>query len=75
YDAALRERLSSKYGKHIDGENDLTNEWWIKFNALNEKQLKELKTIVSKNNFDNENCNSTDSFVSEVLKYYKIKRP
>lgn len=75
YDAELRNRLLSKYNKHIEGENDLANEWWTKFCALNEKQLKQLTKIVDKNLFEDENITLKDDMVKEVLEYYKIKRP
>ncbi|MCO1602801.1 hypothetical protein [Desulfosporosinus nitroreducens] len=75
YDEELRTRLAEKYQSHYDDESNLVNEWWDKFNALDEKQLQVAKDIIARNRFayeDIEHCR--DKFVREVLEYYRIKR-
>lgn len=75
YDEELRIRLADKYKTHYDDENNLVNEWWHKFKALDAKQLQAAKDIIASNRFadeDVEYCN--DKFVREVLEYYRIKR-
>jgi hypothetical protein len=74
YDSKLRERLGKRYTSHYDGENNLTNEWWKKFNTLDETRLARLKEIISANRFSDEDCNVGDPLLEEVLEYYKVKR-
>lgn len=54
-------------------KDNLTAEWWEKFNSLNETQLNKLKEIVVMNMFD-ENLATGDPAVDEVLRYYQVKR-
>jgi hypothetical protein len=74
YDAELRERLSLKYGKDIEGKNDLANEWWEKFNTLTSNQRNELIEIVGTNDFDKGRLKTKDKSILTVLDYYSIKR-
>jgi hypothetical protein len=74
YNQDLRERLADKYKGHYDGENNLVNEWWEKFNSLNSTQMEILETIVKKNCFADKDFNTNDSAILEVLEYYKIER-
>jgi len=54
-------------------KDNLTAEWWKKFNNLDETQLNKLKGIVAMNLF-NEHITTGDSSVDEVLRYYQIRR-
>lgn len=54
-------------------KNNLTAEWWDKYNRLGEVQLNKLKKIVALNLF-NETVETGDTAVDEVLKYYYVKR-
>lgn len=54
-------------------KDNLTAEWWEKFNSLDEMQLNRLKAIVAANVFD-ENIASGDPSVDEVLRYYQVRR-
>lgn len=54
-------------------KDNLTAEWWEKFNRLNEMQLNRLKEIVAVNLFD-ETTVTGDPAVDEVLKYYQVRR-
>jgi len=54
-------------------KNNLTAEWWEKFNRLDEGQLNRLKEIVAVNLFD-ETTATGDPAVDEVLKYYQVRR-
>lgn len=54
-------------------KDNLTAEWWIKYNQLNKEQLGTLKTIVAANQFDEAIVTTGDSAVDDVLKYYQIK--
>ncbi|MDD3888746.1 MAG: hypothetical protein PHR65_02365 [Syntrophomonadaceae bacterium] len=54
-------------------KDNLTAEWWEKFNSLNETQLNRLKEIVAINLFD-ENLATGDPAVDEVLRYYQVRR-
>ena len=74
YDKKLRERLKERYTEHYEDENNLTSEWWKKFNALDEKRLAKLKEIVSQNRFSDEDCIVEDKKIRDLLNYYKIKR-
>jgi hypothetical protein len=74
HDAILRKRLSDKYGKYIEGESDLTNEWWNKFCALSDKRREILEKLIEPNQFKNINSLTNDSKILEVLKYYTIFR-
>jgi len=74
YDRELRERLADRYTGHYDDENDLANEWWEQFQALNDEQSQIVKNIVKNNRFAEENINSGDPMVLSVLEYYRVKR-
>lgn len=54
-------------------KENLTTEWWEKYNRLNEVQLNRLKEIVAVNQFD-ETTATGDHAVDEVLEYYKVRR-
>ncbi|ABZ83249.1 hypothetical protein HM1_1329 [Heliomicrobium modesticaldum Ice1] len=54
-------------------KDNLTAEWWEKFNSLDEMQLNRLKAIVAANVFD-ENIATGDPSVDEVLRYYQVRR-
>jgi hypothetical protein len=54
-------------------KDNLTAEWWEKFNRLDEVQLNRLKEIVAVNLFD-ETTATGDKAVDEVLKYYQVRR-
>ena len=58
-------------GVHYDDECDLTNEWWQKFNSLTDEQSATLKAIIAKNHFTEEDYNTNDAAILEVLEYYK----
>ena len=75
YDEELRTRLADRYQSHYGDESNLVNEWWAKFNALDEKQMHATKEIVANNRFTDEDIEScSDKLVREVLEYYRIKR-
>lgn len=76
YDKIKREKYSKRIGKevHYDGESDLTNEWWHKFNSLDEEQRLKLKEIVAENRFIKKDYGTNDPAVLDVLEYYRIKR-
>lgn len=75
YDEELRTRLADRYKSHYSDENNLVNEWWVKFNALDDKQLQVAKNIIASNRFTNEDIeNCRNKLVREVLEYYQIKR-
>ncbi len=54
-------------------KDNLTAEWWEKYNCLDEVQLHKLKKVVAANLFD-ETTATGESAVDEVLKYYQVKR-
>jgi 2-methylthioadenine synthetase len=54
-------------------KNNLTAEWWEKFNALNDKQSNKIKSIIKNNHFTDKYYNIRDKKILEVLEYYKIK--
>ncbi|MHB1350287.1 MAG: radical SAM protein [Desulfobulbaceae bacterium] len=54
-------------------KDNLTAEWWVKFNSLNEVQLNRLKEIVAGNLF-NKNIVTGDPATDEVLRYYQVRR-
>ncbi len=71
YDAELRLRLANRYTSISADDCDLTNEWWIKFQALNPEKQKIAKDIISTNQFDVDNV---DDDILDILSYYKIKK-
>lgn len=54
-------------------KDNLTAEWWEKFNSLDEIRLERLKKIVAANMFK-ESIVTGDQAVDEILKYYRVKR-
>lgn len=54
-------------------KENLTAEWWERYNRLSEVQKNRLKKIVALNQFD-ENTATGDDAVDDVLKYYKVRR-
>jgi len=58
----------------LDRCGNMTSEWRIKYNALAPEQRERADFIIHNNIFTNETCNIDDADVSEVLKYYRIKR-
>ena len=56
-------------------KDNLTEEWYTKFNRLKSDEEKLAKQIISSNNFDDETLSQvTNKQVLDVLKYYKIKK-
>jgi hypothetical protein len=55
-------------------KNNLTAEWWEKFNNLSKTQLNKLKKIVASNQFDVNHITTGDPNVDEVLMYYQVRR-
>ena len=55
-------------------KNNLTAEWWNKYNNLNATQREKLHSIVATNVFDEKSLKTDDPNVNEVLKYYQVKR-
>jgi hypothetical protein len=55
-------------------KDNLTAEWWNKYNCLNEVQLEKLQSIVAVNLFNKTSVNTGDRAVDDVLKYYRIQR-
>lgn len=74
YDANLRARLLNKYNTATKNDCNLANEWWTKFNALEDSQLERAKEIISKNRFKDCDIDCEDKQILEVLSYYKITR-
>ena len=74
YDANLRKRLEKRYTSKYEDESNLANEWWDKFTSLNNEQMSKAKEIISVNHFSDEDYDTGDHLVKEVLNYYKIKR-
>ncbi|MEQ4489585.1 MAG: hypothetical protein AAC990_04365 [Dehalococcoides mccartyi] len=54
-------------------KDNLTAEWWEKYNRLDDVQLLRLKKIAAKNVFDDTTITG-DVAVDEVLKYYNVRR-
>ncbi|MFC1972517.1 hypothetical protein ACFLVE_03835, partial [Chloroflexota bacterium] len=54
-------------------KDNLTAEWWEKYNSLDDVQLNRLKKIVAVNVF-NETSVTGDVAVDEVLRYYQVRR-
>lgn len=54
-------------------KDNMTAEWWEKYNRLDAAQLEKLQAIVAVNQFD-ENTATGDPAVDDVLKYYKVRR-
>ena len=74
YDADLRSRLARKYTTVTKHDCNLANEWWKKFTALTEEQLKKAKDIISKNKFNDGDYSCDDIQILDVLYYYTITR-
>lgn len=75
YDAYLKEG-SKRIIKAEDLERygNMTAEWRNKFSALSSRQRKQAETVIHNNIFTDETCGNSDSAVSDVLRYYRIKR-
>lgn len=54
-------------------KENLTAEWWDKFNKLDKEQLCKIKEIIAANQFD-ETTVTGDQNIDEVLEYYQVKR-
>ncbi|MHB1627257.1 MAG: radical SAM protein [Bacilli bacterium] len=54
-------------------KDNLTAEWWEKYNHLNTEQLGKLWSIVAVNRFDETSVTTGDPAVDDVLKYYRIR--
>lgn len=54
-------------------KDNLTAEWWAKYNRLDTAQLEKLQGIIALNLF-NENSATGDPVLDEVLKYYLVRR-
>lgn len=74
YDAKLREKLAERYTNRSSEDCDLANEWWSKFNKLNDTQLKIAKEIIAKNQFADGDFECCDTAIIDVLRYYKLPR-
>ena len=73
YDEELRNRLADSYKSHYEDENNLVNEWWVKFNRLDAKQMEFAKAIISNNKFSDEDIDQCpDCNVRELLEYYRL---
>lgn len=55
-------------------KDNLTSEWWDKYNHLDVSQLEKLHTIVAANLFDETTMITGDAAVDDVLKYYQVRR-
>ncbi|HCC52699.1 MAG TPA: hypothetical protein DEQ30_12145, partial [Porphyromonadaceae bacterium] len=51
-----------------------TDDWWLKFNALNTAQKEQAERIISENRFSDVDIDVSDEDVKSVLKFYQIKR-
>jgi hypothetical protein len=74
YDANLRERLTERYGKNIEGECNFANEWWDKWRNLSDDNLEKAKEVIKDNIFTETTCKTGSAVVDEVLVYYMIQR-
>jgi hypothetical protein len=75
YQSYLKNGGSKKYDhKSIDHYGNMTNEWRLKYAALNRKQKKQANAIIFNNIFTDETIGIVDSAVKQVLQYYRIKR-
>jgi hypothetical protein len=55
-------------------KDNLTAEWWDKYNRLDVSQLEKLHSIVAANLFDENTVTTGDPAVDDVLKYYQVRR-
>ena len=55
-------------------KDNLTAEWWEKYNRLDSTQLKKVQSIVAANLFDSATIATGDPVVDDVLKYYQVQR-
>ena len=55
-------------------KDNLTAEWWEKYQKLDPQRLEKLHAIVSKNCFDENTAITGDPIIDKVLEYYQIKR-
>jgi hypothetical protein len=54
--------------------SNTTSEWWAKFNALDSDQRIKIEKIIAEHKFSDEMIDAGDEKITEVLKYYQIKR-
>jgi hypothetical protein len=52
----------------------ITSSWWIKFNALNSEQRSIAERLIAEHKFTDADIDINDDEVTEVLKYYQIRR-
>ncbi len=52
----------------------VTNEWWDSFSALNENEMNVIRPIIHENNFNELDTGEYPEKISNVLKFYLIKR-
>lgn len=55
-------------------KDNLTAEWWNKYNRLDGKQLIKLQSIVATNLFNETTIFTGDPSIDDILKYYLIRR-
>lgn len=55
-------------------KDNLTAEWWNKYNLLDLLQLEKLHAIVAMNIFDDISIATGDAEVDKVLRYYQVRR-
>ena len=55
-------------------KDNMTAEWWDKYQQLDAEQLECLQTIVATNEFDVSAATTGDPAVDNVLNYYKVRR-
>lgn len=74
YDEELRSRLAERYTNHSANDCNLANEWWDKFNALSPSKAEYARKIIALNKFSDDDYNTDDKDILDVLSYYKISR-
>lgn len=75
------EKRNDFYGDNPTPYDDLDEEtstttpsWWRKFNSLNTNQRKIIEAIIADNKFSDEDIACDDEEITDVLKYYQIRR-
>ena len=74
HDQAKRERFD-RVADYVDACDNITDEWRVAFNALNDHQRETMNPIIHKNRFADEDIAVDDPAVSNVLRFYQIRRP
>lgn len=74
YDEELRSRLAERYTDYSSNDCDLANEWWKKFKALSPSKAEYARKIIALNKFSDDDYNTDDKDILDVLSYYKISR-